>query len=278
MKSLEVGPLVDNMFVHELVARQASTLPDAVAIVAGDRKLTYGELNARADRLACVLQSCGIGAEVPVALFLERSPELAIAALAALKAGGPYVPLDPSYPSARVSMLLEDSGAPVVLTHSSVARQLPPGPWRTIVMDAPNDEAARTSVVAPHTKPEDLAYIIFTSGSTGRPKGVQITHANLMNLVQWHQRAFRTTAADRASLQASPGFDASVWELWPYLTMGASVHVVDDSLRTSPAQLRDWIVAQGITIGFLPTALAESMLGLSPLAFASRSSFLAHGR
>jgi non-ribosomal peptide synthetase component F len=174
------------MFVHELVARQANALPDAVAIVAGDRKLTYGELNARADRLACLLQARGIKAEVPVALFLERSPELAIAALAVLKAGGPYVPLDPSYPSARVSMLLEDSGAPVVLTHSSVARQLPSGPWRTIVMDASDAETVKAPVVASHTNPEDLAYIIFTSGSTGRPKGVQITHANLLNLVQWH--------------------------------------------------------------------------------------------
>lgn len=251
------------MFVHEAVARQASALPDAVAIVAGNRKLTYRELNARADRLACVLQSCGIKAEVPVALFLERSAELAIAALAVLKAGGPYVPLDPSYPSARISMLLEDSGAPVVLTHSSVAGQLPLGPWRTIVMDASDEATANTSVVASHTSAEDLAYIIFTSGSTGRPKGVQITHANLLNLVQWHQRAFSTTAADRATLQASPGFDASVWELWPYLTTGASVYVVEEAIRTSPDRLRDWIVAQSITISFLPTAVAESLLNSS---------------
>lgn len=251
------------MFVHELVASQASAFPDAVAIVAGDRKLTYRELNARADRLACRLQSYGIRAEVPVALFLERSPELAIAALAVLKAGGPYVPLDPSYPQARIAMLLQDSDAPVVVTHSSLARQLPPGPWRTVVVDAPDEETAKTSLIAPRTNSEDLAYIIFTSGSTGRPKGVQITHANLLNLVQWHQRAFNTTSADRATLQASPGFDASVWELWPYLTMGASVYVVDDSIRTSPDRLRDWIVAHGITISFVPTAVAESLLNLS---------------
>jgi len=259
------GSLVDNMFVHELVAMQGSAVPDAVAIVAGDKKLTYGELNARADQLACLLRSLGVRADVPVALFLERSPELATAALAVLKAGGPYVPLDPSYPRARISMLLEDSAAPIVLTHSSVAKQLPPGLWRTIVMDADEAEIAKASLLAPnsHTNPEDLAYIIFTSGSTGRPKGVQITHANLRNLVDWHQRAFNTTSSDRATLQASPGFDASVWELWPYLTMGASVHVVDDSIRAVPEDLRDWIVAKGITVSFLPTAVAECMVNLS---------------
>src|SRR5438876_12397293 len=107
------------MCVHELVAAQASATPDAVALVVGDRKLYYGELNARANQLAYRLHSLGVRADVPVSLFLERSAEFVIAALAVLKAGAAYVPLDPSYPPNRVSMLLEDSGAPVVLTHSS---------------------------------------------------------------------------------------------------------------------------------------------------------------
>jgi amino acid adenylation domain-containing protein len=253
------------MLVHELVAMQSGAVPDAVAIVAGERKLTYRQLNARADRLACWLRSFGVRADVPVALFLERSAELATAALAVLKAGGTYVPLDPAYPGARISTLLEECAAPIVLTHSSVSRQLPPGSWRTIVLDADEAEIAAASLVAPSspTKPEDLAYIIFTSGSTGRPKGVEITHANLLNLVGWHQRAFHTTSSDRATLQSSPGFDASVWELWPYLTLGASVHVVDDSMRAAPERLRDWMVAAGITVSFLPTAVAECMVNLS---------------
>jgi amino acid adenylation domain-containing protein len=252
------------MLVHEMVAMQSGAAPDAVAVVAGNRILTYRELDARAGRLACRLRSLGVGADVPVALFLERSAELATAALAVLKAGGAYVPLDPGYPRARISTVLEDCAAPIVLTHSSVSQQLPPGPWRTIVLDPGEAEAAAAPGVAPirPTQPEDLAYIIFTSGSTGRPKGVQITHANLLNLVRWHQRAFHTTSSDRATLQSSPGFDASVWELWPYLTMGASVHVVDDSIRAVPEQLRDWMVATGITVSFLPTAVAECMVNL----------------
>jgi amino acid adenylation domain-containing protein len=253
------------MLVHELVAMQAGLVPDAVAIVAGDRELTYGKLDARAKRLAGILSSLGVQAEVPVALFLERSAELAIAALAVLKAGGPYVPLDPGYPPNRVAMLLEDSAARVVLTHSSVANKLPPGTWQTLVMDAEEANNSEHSFVPPRNPidPENLAYIIFTSGSTGRPKGVQITHANLLNLVRWHQRAFNVTSADRATLQASPGFDAAVWELWPYLTTGASVYVVDDAVRTIPDRLRNWMVATGITISFLPTALAECMVNLS---------------
>jgi len=253
------------MCVHELVAAQASATPDAVAVVVGDRELYYGELNARANQLAYRLRSLGIRAEVPVALFLERSAELVIAALAVLKAGAAYVPLDPSYPAGRVSMLLEDSAAPVVLTHSSMVQKLPAGNWKTIVVDADDGEITNHPFLAPdvQTDPEDLAYLIFTSGSTGRPKGVQITHANLLNLVRWHQLAFKTTAADRATLHASPGFDAAVWELWPYLTAGASVHVVDDAIRTVPDRLRDWMVDTGVTISFLPTAMAESMLGLS---------------
>jgi len=253
------------MLVHELVAMQAGLVPDAVAIAAGDQELTYGKLNARANQLADLLSSLGVKAEVPVALFLERSPESAIAALAVLKAGGPYVPLDPGYPPKRVSMLLEDCAAPVVLTHSSVAKKLPPGIWQTIVMDAEEANNSKHSSIPPRNpiNAENLAYIIFTSGSTGRPKGVQITHANLLNLVRWHQRAFNITSADLATLHASPGFDAAVWEVWPYLTIGASVHVVDDAIRTIPDRLRNWMVATGITISFLPTALAECMVNLS---------------
>jgi amino acid adenylation domain-containing protein len=233
-------------------------------MMSGRSKVTYGELDARANQAAHFLRSSGVGPEIPVAICMHRSIELAVAALGILKAGGVYVPLDPTYPSNRISMLLEDSGAKLVLTERSVANHLPAGAWRWVGLDQYGLGSAPDSSVSPvaNTKPDNLAYIIFTSGSTGRPKGVQVTHANLLNLVSWHQRAFNVTAADRATLHASPGFDASVWELWPYLAAGASVHVVDEALRTTPEGLRDWIVAQGITISFLPTALAERMIDL----------------
>jgi amino acid adenylation domain-containing protein len=250
--------------VHDLVGAHAAATPNAIAIVEGYKQLTYGELDARANRLAQLLRELGVGPEAPVALCIRRSTDLVVGALGTLRAGGAYVPLDPDYPANRLSMLLNDSGARVVVTHPGAAQQLPSGNWRTVVLDAVGTATARYSGVAPQveTKPENLAYVIFTSGSTGRPKGVQITHANLMNLVRWHQRAFSVLTSDRAVLQASPGFDAAVWEVWPYLAAGASVYVVDEKVRTTPDALRDWIVAKGITISFLPTALAQLMLEL----------------
>jgi amino acid adenylation domain-containing protein len=110
--------------------------------------------------------------------------------------------------------------------------------------------------------PSRLAYVIYTSGSTGRPKGVEITHGNLQNLVQWHLKAFTVSSSDRATLLASPGFDATVWEIWPYLAAGATLYVVDDVTRASPRALRNWMIIKGITIGFVPTPVAQHMIFL----------------
>ncbi len=251
--------------VNDLIKNHAITTPQAVAVVEGYRQLTYGELDGRADQLAHLLRDLGVGPEVPVGICMRRSPEFIIAALGIFNAGGAYVPIDPDYPTNRVAMLLSDSGAQVVITHSSLVEQLPTGNWRTVVLGAAGTATAcyprTTSNVK--SRPENLAYVIFTSGSTGRPKGVQITHANLMNLVDWHLRAFSVLSSDRATWQASPGFDAAVWEVWPYLATGASVYLVDEKLRTAPESLRDWMLAKGITVSFLPTALAQQMLELS---------------
>jgi amino acid adenylation domain-containing protein len=250
--------------VHELVLKQAERAPDTIAVVANGQPLTYGELARRANQLASSLRSSGVGPDVPVALFMQRSAELSVAALGVLIAGGAYVPLDPSYPANRLSMLLEDSVARLVITQSSLADKIPAGSWKKLVLDyGLSDGVAESAASLEPANCDNLAYIIFTSGSTGRPKGVQVTHANLLNLISWHQRQFGVTPADRATLHASPGFDASVWELWPYLTAGASVWVVDETIRTTPEALRDWLIANKITITFLPTALAEAMIDLS---------------
>src|SRR5258708_478392 len=250
--------LMSDLRIHELVQLQSSATPDSVALVSGNRHVTYRELNGRANQLAHRLRSFGMGPDVPVGLCMERSVELPIAALGILKTGGAYVPLDPTYPSRRLSMLLEDSGTPVVVTQSCVAGKLPAGKWQTVVLDdGLGSDVDSTVLPVAKTTPENLAYVIFTSGSTGRPKGVQITHGSLNNLVTWHRHAFNVSPVDRATLLASPGFDAAVWEIWPYLTAGASLYVVDEAVRTAPAALRDWIVRTGITISFLPTVLAE---------------------
>jgi amino acid adenylation domain-containing protein len=252
------------MWVHNLVSAQAATRPSAVAVADGKKQVTYHELEQRASELALQLRSLGVTMEVPVALCLSRSAELVIGALGILKAGGAYVPLDPSSPSNRLAMLLEDSGVRLVVTQPGVAEALPQGNWQKILIEGNTVSTDSPAPIAdiPRSSGSNLAYIIFTSGSTGRPKGVQITHANLLNLIRWHQCAFRVTPADKATMHASPGFDASVWEIWPYLAAGATVSVVDESVRTSPERLRDWMLGNGITISFVPTALAESMLEL----------------
>ncbi len=250
--------------ISQLVAQRATTTPNAIALLSGKDVLSYGDLNRRANQLAHHLIKLGVGPNVLVACYLERSFDLVIALLAILKAGGAYVPLDPSYPTERLDFMLADTQAPILLTQSTLAHQLPEMNATIICLDA---------VYAPfHSLPETdptvtaaidyLAYVIYTSGSTGYPKGVEITQRNLLNLVSWHQQAFAVTANDKATQIASPAFDATGWELWPYLTIGASVTLIDKEVSLSPVTLRDWFIEQHITISFLPTALAESVIAL----------------
>jgi amino acid adenylation domain-containing protein len=252
------------MCVHTLIEAQARATPDAIAVVEEGKQLTYRQLDDRATELASLLSSLGVGKETLVALCMQRSAAFVIGALGILKAGAAYLPLDPADPANRLTMLLEDSQCHFVVTQSSIAESLPAGNWEKIVLDKNGALPCRGSEV-PATndvKSDDLAYVIFTSGSTGRPKGVEITHANLLNLIRWHIRTFQVTSADKATMQASPGFDAAVWELWPYLAAGATIHIIDDAIRTRPERLRNWIVETGITVSFLPTALAEAMIAL----------------
>jgi amino acid adenylation domain-containing protein len=204
----------------------------------------------------------GIGPEAPVGICLRRSPEMVVAALAVLKAGGAYVPMDVEYPVERQVFILRDTRLRVLITQDDVAQRLPAGDWQVLILDEEHETAPAEAATPAPVALDSLAYVIYTSGSTGQPKGVQITHRGLLNLIYWHRRAFSITAADRASQVASFGFDAAVWEVWPYLTAGASVHFPDDATRGSAQSLRDWLVAQKITVSFVPTTMAESLLEL----------------
>jgi amino acid adenylation domain-containing protein len=178
-----------------------------------------------------------------------------------MKAGAAYLPIDPNYPRERISYILSDSRTPLVLSDSTVAGTLPEGRWRMFLLDGQSLAGTGPRAVEPgDVSPDHLAYVIYTSGSTGTPKGVEITHANLLNLVSWHQKAFAVTADDRAAQFASFGFDAAVWELWPHLAAGATVHIVPEEIRSSPELLRDWLIDQETTIAFVPTALAERLI------------------
>lgn len=259
--------------IPELVAAFAAQSPQLPAVVAGKETLSYGELESQSNALARRLLSAGAAPETLVAVFLPRSPSAVVAGLAIMKTGAAYLPLDPSCPGERIRLILEDARVPVVVSNSSAASPLPSGAWQVVNLCESDELPAYLSAPLPFTaNPSQLAYVIYTSGSTGRPKGVEITHGNLSNLVQWHQCAFAVSPSDRATILASPGFDASVWEIWPYLSAGATLLMPSDATRVLPRALRDWMLSNGITISFVPTPIAQRLLLLdwpadTPLRF-----------
>jgi amino acid adenylation domain-containing protein len=246
--------------VHELFAAHARRQPEATAVAAADGScLTYGELEARSNRLAWHLRALGVGPEVLVAICADRTPARVVGIVGALKAGGAYVSLDPGYPKDRLAYLLEDAGAPVLLTEERFLPALPETRARVILLDGAwegDESRAPESGVTP----DNLSYVVYTSGSTGRPKGVQIPHAGLMNLVRWHQDLYGVAPGERGTQIASPAFDASIWELWPYLAGGASLHIPDEETRLSSSGMIRWWSEQGITLAYLMTPLAEGVL------------------
>jgi amino acid adenylation domain-containing protein/non-ribosomal peptide synthase protein (TIGR01720 family) len=250
--------------IHQLFEEQVERSPDAIAIVFENEKLTYRELNQRANQLAHYLQTLGVGSEVLVGICVERSLEMVIGILGILKAGGAYVPLDPAYPSERLAFMLEDSAVSVLLTHSQLAKILPAYPTQRVYLDKDWKDIAQQSQenLVQDTKAGNLAYVIYTSGSTGTPKGVLVEHQGVVNLVCWHQEAFAISPTDRTTQLAGFTFDASVWEIWSCLTAGASLYIANEQIRLSPLQLQAWLIANNITVSFLPTVLAESILSL----------------
>ena len=253
-----------NKCVHQLFEEQAQRTPDAVAVAFEKEHLTYHELNCRANGLAHYLRSLGVGADTLVGICVERSIEMLVGLLGILKAGGAYLPIDPEYPTERLHFMLEDAQVRVLLTQQRLLDRLPPNQAQQVLLDADAQVISQCSQENPITATEasNLAYVIYTSGSTGQPKGVLVAHKALLNLVFWHQRAFAITAFDKATQVASTAFDAAVWELWPYLTAGASVDLIKQGILTSPLDLQDWLISQNITISFLPTPVAEQLLSL----------------
>lgn len=253
-----------DLCVPRLVALQGEEWPEAPAVVMGHQVLTFQELNRRANRIAHHLRALDVGPETLVAVCLERSPDLVVALLAALKAGAAYLPLDPGYPEERIAFMLEDAQPRALVTRGSLIPRPIPRSIQVVRLDADADALAQRSEAEPanDVRPDHLAYVIYTSGSTGQPKGVEICHSSLLNLVYWHRNTYGVTARDRTTQLASPSFDATGWELWPSLAGGACVFMADERTRLDPVALRDWLVAQGITISFLPTPLAERVMRL----------------
>ena len=261
--------------VLDLFEERVQSTPGAPAVVSGDQVLGYRELDRRAGQVARRLRAEGIGRGDGVAVCLERSPDLVIALLGILKAGAHYVALDPAHPAARLAFMVSDSGASLVVTSGGLADTLAQAAAKQLHLPLPEEQERRTEP-AERPRPDDLAYVIYTSGSTGTPKGVAVGHRGLANLVSWHCRTYGVGPGDRGTLVASPGFDASVWELWPYLCAGAAVEIPEEEVRSEPARLGAWLAERGVTHSFLPTPLAEALLG-EDVAWARSPRFLLTG-
>jgi amino acid adenylation domain-containing protein len=245
-----------------LLARWVARIPDTPAVLGEEESLTYGQLDARATQLAHRLRRMGVGPDRRVAVMLERSAAMAVAAVAVLKAGGAYLPLDPTGPAERAAYMLGTADAVAVLTRAGLRDRLPATDAAVIALDEEAAALAAESLAPVEVKvdPDNLAYIIFTSGSTGRPKGVAVPHRGLSSLAAWYRGACGMGPGEHSTMLVAPTFDVSVLDVWGPLTAGSTVHVVPDALRLDPPGLLRWVDARGITIWDTPTPIAHAAL------------------
>lgn len=264
---------------HGAVRQWAVCTPQAVAVIGGGTVLTYRQLDERADVLAHRLARHGIAAGDIVALWLPRSPEFIVAALAVLRAGAAYLPLDPLLDDRRVRFMVSDSAARVVLAaDGDAAPDLPDGVRLLRVDDDGSDDDPGGYGGPGHSTddPDAACYIMYTSGSTGRPKGVVISHRSVLNLCQWYREELELTAEDRGSIVCGQSFDASVLEIWPPLQVGASLTIADDTVRLDSMALARWMRTAGVSVAMLPTPIGEGLLSL-PVAAQPRLRHLTVG-
>ena len=241
--------------LHGGFERQVERAPDSRAISFEGVDLTYRQLNGHANRLGHRLKKLGVGPEVLVGLFLERSIDMIVGILGILKAGGAYVPMDPSYPRERLGYILEDSRAPIVLTQESLLHGLPTFAGRTVCLDSEWNEIARESGENPGTqvRPECLAYVLFTSGSTGRPKGVALEHSAAVTFVEWATQVFSPEELAGVLFSTSVCFDLSVFEMFVTLSAGGTVILAQNALHLPTLPGKDEVTL----INTVPSAMAE---------------------
>jgi amino acid adenylation domain-containing protein len=262
--------------IDELFAVEAARRPDAVAVVWRDHALTYGELDRRSGQLATYLRRRGVGPEVPVAVCLERKPEMVIALLGILKTGGAFVPLDLSYPEPRLAFMIEDSGASVLLTERHLAAHLPAFGAAVVLLDQTWPALAQEpSFARPSGGGAGTAYLMYTSGSTGRPKGVRVPHRGVVRLVK--QDAYIPLGEEQVFLQAAPvSFDASTLEIWgPLLNGGKLVLYAEEDL--SPERLERAIARHAINTLWLTAGLFHQMVDERVGGFSGLEYLLAGG-
>jgi len=246
-------PYRGGLRVHDLFRAQAVRTPDAVAVSWRGERVTYAELEARANRLTNALRRRGVRPEVRVGICLPRTPDLVAAMLGVLGAGGAYVPLDPAYPAERLGYMLEDAAVALVITDSGLADRLPEGAAALLLLDAEREAIAAESIEARESGalPENLSHVIFTSGSTGRPKGVMIRHSSVVVLLHWLRENVTDEERSAVLFSTSINFDVSVAEVFGTLAWGGKLVMVDNALEL--ATLDEAVVH----VSMVPSAAAE---------------------
>ncbi|MBV6626596.1 MAG: amino acid adenylation domain-containing protein [Rivularia sp. (in: Bacteria)] len=244
--------------LHQLFEAQAEKTPNAVAVVFAAQKLTYQQLNSRANKLAHYLQKLGVKPETKVGICVERSLEMVVGLLGIQKAGGAYVPIDPTYPTERINYILEDSQVPVLLTQNHLRENLSQYQETVISLDADWQNIAVESAENPvsDVTSNNLIYIIYTSGSTGKPKGTMNTHKGVVNRILWMQDEYQLTSTDSVIQKTPFSFDVSGWEFWWPLITGARLVIAKPEGHKDPNYLVKLIDEQQITtIHFVPSML-----------------------
>ncbi|HEX6292329.1 MAG TPA: amino acid adenylation domain-containing protein [Herpetosiphonaceae bacterium] len=266
--------------IHQLFEAQVARTPDALAIVSGDRKLSYRELDRQADLLAGYLRMRGVGPEVPVGVCVERSVDQMIGLLGILKAGGAYVPIDPAYPPDRIRLMLADAPVRVLLTHGRLLPLLPEHPARVICLDAEWSEiiqaaqASASGSARQRPTADNLAYVIYTSGSTGKPKGVMLPHRGLCNLIPFSIQMFGIRPGDRIAQLIAYSFDGSIWECLISLLAGATMYIGSQEHLLPGPTLQGWLHDHAISA----TVMVPSMLGgLDPQALPALRTLICGG-
>jgi amino acid adenylation domain-containing protein len=242
---------------HELFEARVEQHPDALAVIFEEQQLTYADLNRRANQLARYLRRLGVGPETLVAISTERSPEMIVGILATMKAGGAYLPVDPTYPSERIAFMLSDAGAPIMLTQEHLLDRLPPHDARDVLLDAEWSRIAQEeeSNLDRVVTPENTAYVIYTSGSTGKPKGAALRHRGLSNLAEVQRLAFNVQEGSRVLQFAPFSFDASVWETFMALANGGTLCLARQEQLASGQELLRLMQTMKINIVTLPPSV-----------------------
>ena len=245
--------------LDQMFSAQVARTPDNVAVIFEEERLTYAELDDRADALAAELQQHGVGPEVTVGICMERSIELVVALLAVLKAGGAYVPLDPSYPRERLRFMIEDAKPAVILTQQALKPVLPEL-GEVLTMDDTEQSYGSDPDLIRHFDPRHPCYVIYTSGSTGTPKGVVVTHANVVRLFSATREWFNFDANDVWTLFHSYAFDFSVWELWGALLYGGRLVIVPYLVSREPGAFYQLLCKERVTVlNQTPSAFRQLM-------------------